>query len=78
MLFFHSLLHFLVRGVRAGVVDASGQVLDEADSLGDADLLLLCQLAGQAALPRGGVVHWQGLGALLGRGDRETTVEKAS
>ena len=45
--------------------DASGQVLDEADALGDADLLLLGQLAGQTTLAWVGMVHWPRLGALL-------------
>lgn len=55
----YSLFDFLVRGLRAGVEDASGEVMDEANPLGDTDLLLLCQLAGQARLTRGGVVHWR-------------------
>lgn len=54
-----TLFDFLVRGLRAGVEDASGEVVDEANPLGDTDLLLLCQLAGQARLTRGGVVHWR-------------------
>lgn len=53
------LFDFLVRGLRAGVEDASGEVVDEANPLGDTDLLLLCQLAGQARLTGGGVVHWR-------------------
>jgi hypothetical protein len=36
------LFDFLVRGLRAGVEDASGEVVDEANPLGDTDLLLLC------------------------------------
>lgn len=61
----HSLFNFLVRGVGTRVEDASGQVLDETDSLGNADLLLFGQLASQTTLPWGGVVHRQWLGALL-------------
>lgn len=53
----HTLFHFLVSRVGAEVEDSSGQVVDEADALGDADLLLLGQLAGQATLTRGGMVH---------------------
>lgn len=61
----HTLFNFLVRGVRAGVEDASGQVMDETDALGDADLLLLGQLASQTTLTWGGMVHWHWVGALL-------------
>lgn len=60
-----SLFNFLVRGVRARVEDASGQVLDETNALGNADLLLLGQLAGQTMLARGGVVHLHRWGPLL-------------
>lgn len=61
----HTLFNFLVRGVGARVKDAFGQMLDEADSLGNADLLLLGQLVSQTTLPWGGMVHWHRLVALL-------------
>lgn len=61
----HTLFNFLVRGVWAWVEDAFGQVMDEADSLSNADLLLFGQLVSQTALPWGGMVHWHRLGALL-------------
>lgn len=61
----YTLFNFLVRGVRAWVEDSSGQVLDETDSLGNADLLLLSQLASQTTLTWGGMVHWHWLGVLL-------------
>ena len=61
----HTLFHFLVGGVGAGVEDTFGQVLDETDSLGDANLLLLRQLVSQTTLTWVGMVHWQWLGTLL-------------
>lgn len=57
----HALFHFLLRGVRAWVEDASWQMLDETNSLGDADLLLLSQLASQTTLTWGRMVHRQRL-----------------
>lgn len=53
----HTLFHFLLRGVRAWVEDASWQMLDETNSLGDADLFLLSQLASQTTLAWGWMVH---------------------
>lgn len=62
----HTLFNFLVRGIGARVEHASGQVLDEAYALGNADLLLLSQLTGQTTLTGGGMVHWHWwLGVLL-------------
>lgn len=61
----HTLFNFLLRGVGAWVEDAPGEVVDESDALSDADLLLLSQLAGQAALSWVGVEHWHRLGTLL-------------
>lgn len=46
----HSLSDLLLRGVPAGVVHALREVLDEPDSLCDANLLLLSQLSGQSCL----------------------------
>lgn len=66
------LFNFLVRGVRAWVEDASGQVVDEANALGNADLLLLCQLASQSTLSWGGMVHWHRLAALLQKEEQST------
>lgn len=67
-----SLFNFLVSGVGARVEDASGQVLDETNSLGNADLLLLSQLVSQTTLPGGGMIHWHWLGALLGKKEQKT------
>ena len=53
----YSLSDFFLRAVTARVVDAFGEVLDEADALSDPDLLLLGQLGGQAGLAGRGVVH---------------------
>lgn len=53
----HSLSDLLLGAVSAGVVDAFGKVLDEADALRDPDLLLLRQLRGQARLAGRGVIH---------------------
>lgn len=61
----YTLFNFLVRWVRAWVKDAFGQVLDETDSLGNTDLLLLGQLVSQTTLAWGGMVHWHWLDALL-------------
>lgn len=46
----YSLSNFLFRAVSSWVVHAFGEVLDESDPLGDADLLLFCQLGGQSRL----------------------------
>lgn len=48
--FFYSLSNFLFRAISSWVVHAFGEVLDESNSLGDADLLLFCQLGGQSRL----------------------------
>lgn len=61
----HTLFHFLLGGVGARVEDTSGQMLDEADTLGDADLFLLRQLAGQTTLAWRGVIDRQRLRVLL-------------
>lgn len=53
----YSLSDLLLRAAPTSVVHAARQVLDEADALGDAHLLLLCQLRGQAGLAWRGVVH---------------------
>lgn len=45
-----ALSDLLLRGVPAGVVHALREVLDEPDSLCDANLLLLSQLSGQSCL----------------------------
>lgn len=66
----YSLFHFLVGGVGARVEDTFGQVLDETDSLGDANLLLLGQLVSQTTLTWVGMVHWQWLGTLLEKRNR--------
>lgn len=47
---FDPLFNFLVGGVSAQVKDAFGEVMDETNSLSDADLLLLGQLGGQSGL----------------------------
>lgn len=60
-----SLFNFPVGGVGARVKNASGQVLDQTNSLGNADLLLFGQLASQTTLAWGEMVHWNRLGALL-------------
>lgn len=73
-----SLFDFLLRGIRPRVEDAFGQVLDQSDSLSDADLLLLGQLTGQATLPWGGMVHWRRLGLFLGNRKHKTQVCSAS
>lgn len=73
-----SLFDFLLRGIRPWVEDAFGQMLDESDSLSDADLLLLGQLTGQATLPWGGVVYWRRLGLFLGNRKHKTQVCSAS
>jgi len=67
------LFNFLVRGVGARLEDAFGQVMDETDPLGNADLLLLSELVRQATLPRGGMVHLHRLGALLEGKQPKTT-----
>ena len=54
---FYSLSDLLVGDVASRVVHAAGQVLDEADALGDTHLLLLSQLGGQSGLAGRGVVH---------------------
>lgn len=41
---------FLLCAVSARVVHALREVLDESDTLSDADLLLFCQLSGQSGL----------------------------
>lgn len=62
-----SLFHFLFRWIGAWVEDASGQVLDQTDSLCNADLLLLSQLTCQTTLPWVGMVNWQRLCVFLGQ-----------
>lgn len=47
---FYSLSDLLLRAVPPWVVHALWEVLDESDPLGNADLLLLCQLSGQSGL----------------------------
>lgn len=66
------LFDFLLSGIRARVKDAFGQMLDESDSLSDADLLLLGQLTGQATLPWVGMVHWGRLCLFLGNWKQKT------
>lgn len=53
----HTLSDLLLRAVRAPIKDPFGQVLDEADALSYADLLLLSELRGQAGLTGCGVVQ---------------------
>lgn len=62
---YYSLFHFLISGVGAWVENASGQVLDQTDSLCNANLLLLSELGSQTTLPRVGMVHGRWLCALL-------------
>lgn len=69
----HSLSNFLLRGVRTRIEDTSGQVMDETDPLGNANLLLLSQLAGQTTLTRSGMVHWHWLGMLLEMKEQKAT-----
>lgn len=66
------LFNFLVGGVSAQVKDAFGEVMDETNSLSDADLLLLGQLVSEATLSWGGMVHLHRLLALLGRKQQKT------
>lgn len=68
-----SLFNFLISGIRARVEHAFGQVMDETDSLGNADLLLLCQLVSQTTLPWSGMVYWHRLVALLEKKEQKTT-----
>lgn len=53
----YALSYFFFRAVSSWVIDALREVLDEADALSDADLLLLRQLSGQTGLARGGVIN---------------------
>ena len=57
MLFKSLLSDLLLGAVLASVVHALGEVVNEADALCDADLLLFRQLGGQAGLTWGGMVH---------------------
>lgn len=53
----HALSDLLLRAVWAPVEDPFGQMLNEADALSDADLLLLRELRGQTGLTGRGVVQ---------------------
>lgn len=51
-----ALSDLLLRAIPPWVVDTLWEVLDESNALGNADLLLLCQLSGQSGLARCWVV----------------------
>lgn len=53
-----TLSDLLLRVIWPPVEDPFGQMLDEADALSDANLLLLRELRGQAGLTGRGVVQW--------------------
>jgi len=52
-----SLSDLFLRAILSSVVHALGEVVNEADTLCNADLLFFCQLGGQASLTGGGMVH---------------------
>lgn len=62
----HTLFYFLLRGIRARVKDTFGKMVDESDTLSDADLLLLGQLGGQTTLTWCGMEDWHRWGVLIG------------
>lgn len=48
----YSLSNFLFGAIPSWIIHSFGKVMDEADALGNADLLLFSQLSGQASLAR--------------------------
>lgn len=52
-----SLSDLFLWAVLSSIINALREVLDQANALSNADLLLLCQLCGQTGLTRCGVVH---------------------
>lgn len=64
--FVYSLSDFLLRTISSRVIYTSWEMLDESNSLGDANLLLLCQLGGQSRLTGCRVVY-RHMNLLLGQ-----------
>lgn len=68
-----SLSDLLLRAVLPSIINTLREVLDEADALSYADLLLLCQLGGQTGLTRRGVVHGHMSRLLVAEGEEKYT-----